>query len=139
MLDILFPAKLSIPYLLVVGVANSLISFGVWLSLMNLSWSIVNTGNWIGKDWNPPKLQHDTARKDWEWETVVKMTMIARDLMIGNPRLAELGFGEEALGHNAIAGGFQGQRHWTDHFPNGDFMEAMLTSSFGKWSVQCRC
>ena len=45
-----------------------------------------------GKDWNPPKLQHDTARKDWEWETVVKMTMIARDLMIGNPRLAELGF-----------------------------------------------
>jgi L-fucose isomerase len=50
--------------------------------------------------------------------------------MVGNPRLAELGFGEEALGHNAIAGGFQGQRHWTDHFPNGDFMEAMLNSSF---------
>jgi L-fucose isomerase len=58
------------------------------------------------------------------------MTMIARDLMQGNPRLAQLGFGEEALGHNAIAGGFQGQRQWTDHFPNGDFMEAMLTSSF---------
>jgi len=56
--------------------------------------------------------------------------MIARDLMVGNPRLAELGFGEEALGHNAIAGGFQGQRHWTDHFPNGDFMEAILNSSF---------
>jgi L-fucose isomerase len=83
-----------------------------------------------GKDWNPPKSQHDQARKDWEWETVVKMTMIARDLMVGNPRLAELGFGEEALGHNAIAGGFQGQRHWTDHFPNGDFMEAILNSSF---------
>jgi L-fucose isomerase len=50
--------------------------------------------------------------------------------MHGNPRLAELGFGEEALGHNAIAGGFQGQRQWTDHFPNGDFMEAILNSSF---------
>ena len=72
----------------------------------------------------------DSKRKDKEWETVVKMTMIARDLMVGNPRLAELGYGEEALGHNAIAGGFQGQRAWTDHFPNGDFMEAMLTSSF---------
>jgi L-fucose isomerase len=58
------------------------------------------------------------------------MTMIARDLMMGNPRLAEIGYGEEALGHNAIAAGFQGQRQWTDHFPNGDFMEAMLNSSF---------
>ena len=58
------------------------------------------------------------------------MTLIARDLMQGNPRLAELGFGEEALGHNAIAAGFQGQRQWTDHFPNGDFMEAILNSSF---------
>lgn len=83
-----------------------------------------------GRDWNPPKQCRDAARKDWEWETVVKMTMIARDLMQGNPRLAALGFGEEALGHNAIAGGFQGQRHWTDHFPNGDFMEAILNSSF---------
>ena len=83
-----------------------------------------------GRDWNPAPQRRDQKRKDLEWETVVKMTMIARDLMLGNPRLAELGFGEEALGHNAIAGGFQGQRHWTDHFPNGDFMEAMLTSSF---------
>jgi L-fucose isomerase len=49
---------------------------------------------------------------------------------VGNPRLAELGFGEEAMGHNAIAAGFQGQRQWTDHFPNGDFMEAILCSSF---------
>ncbi len=79
---------------------------------------------------NVNTVKQDSKRKDYEWETVVKMTMIARDLMQGNPRLAELGFGEEALGHNAIAGGFQGQRHWTDHFPNGDFMEAMLTSSF---------
>ena len=58
------------------------------------------------------------------------MTMIVRDLMIGNPRLADSGYEEEALGHNAIVGGFQGQRHWTDHFPNGDFTEAMLNSSF---------
>jgi L-fucose isomerase len=58
------------------------------------------------------------------------MALIGRDLMIGNPRLAELGYGEEALGHNAIASGFQGQRQWTDHFPNGDFMEAILNSSF---------
>ena len=58
------------------------------------------------------------------------MALIARDLMVGNPRLAELGFGEEALGHNAILAGFQGQRQWTDHFPNGDFMEAILNSSF---------
>jgi L-fucose isomerase len=58
------------------------------------------------------------------------MTMMARDLMVGNPRLAELGFGEEALGHNAILGGFQGQRQWTDHSPNGDFLESILNSSF---------
>jgi len=83
-----------------------------------------------GRDHNPPHIQHTRERKDWEWEFVVKMTMIARDLMVGNPRLAQLGFGEEALGHNAIAAGFQGQRQWTDHFPNGDFMEAVLNSSF---------
>ena len=58
------------------------------------------------------------------------MALIARDLMIGNPRLAELGFGEEANGHNAIASGFQGQRQWTDFLPNGDFLEAILNSSF---------
>jgi len=58
------------------------------------------------------------------------MTIIARDLMIGNPALTKLGFEEEAQGHNAIAAGFQGQRQWTDHFPNGDFLEALLNSSF---------
>lgn len=83
-----------------------------------------------GPDNNAPEIQASRKKKDEEWETVVKMTMIARDLMIGNPKLGELGFGEEALGHNAIASGFQGQRQWTDHFPNGDFMEAMLNSSF---------
>lgn len=83
-----------------------------------------------GREYNPPSMQRSRAHKDNDWEFVVKMTMIARDLMVGNPRLAELGFGEEALGHNALVGGFQGQRQWTDHFPNGDFMEAILNSSF---------
>jgi L-fucose isomerase len=83
-----------------------------------------------GSDFNPPKLQKSRAEKDKDWETVVKMALIARDLMLGNPELAGLGYGEEALGHNAIAGGFQGQRQWTDHYPNGDFLEAMLNSSF---------
>ncbi|MCL6101445.1 MAG: L-fucose isomerase [Bacteroidetes bacterium] len=83
-----------------------------------------------GKDVNDPAKQATRERKDWEWEMVVKMTLAARDLMIGNPKLKALGFGEEALGHNAIFGGFQGQRAWTDHLPNGDFMEAILNSSF---------
>jgi L-fucose isomerase len=81
-----------------------------------------------GRDDN--KIPRSPAAKDRIWETVVKMTIIARDLMVGNPRLDALGFGEEALGHNAILAGFQGQRQWTDHFPNGDFMEAILNSSF---------
>ena len=75
-------------------------------------------------------VQRTQVEKDKIWEIVVKMTLIAHDLMVGNPRLAVLGFEEEALGHNAIAGGFQGQRQWTDHSPNGDFMEAILNSSF---------
>ena len=83
-----------------------------------------------GADRNTPDMQRTREQKDRDWATVVKMAMIARDLLVGNPRLAELGFGEEALGHNAILGGFQGQRQWTDHFPNGDFMEAILNSSF---------
>jgi L-fucose isomerase len=81
-----------------------------------------------GEDIN--KKNNSRERKDYEWETVVKMALIVRDLMIGNPVLNEKGFGEEALGHNAIAAGFQGQRQWTDHFPNGDFLEAILNSSF---------
>ncbi|MHB1253372.1 MAG: L-fucose isomerase [Candidatus Humimicrobiaceae bacterium] len=83
-----------------------------------------------GKDNNPVKIQRSREQKDKDWEFVVKMTMIARDLMVGNPSLDEYGYGEEALGHNAIAAGFQGQRQWTDHFPNGDFMETILNSSF---------
>ncbi len=83
-----------------------------------------------GGDDNAPEKQRSRDQKAKDWETVVKMTLIARDLMVGNPRLAEIGFGEEALGHNALAAGFQGQRQWTDHFPNGDFTEAILNSSF---------
>jgi L-fucose isomerase len=83
-----------------------------------------------GRDWNAKEMQRTRAQKDADWETSVKMAIIARDLMVGNPRLAEAGFGEEALGRNALLGGFQGQRHWSDHFPNGDFMEAILNSSF---------
>ena len=68
--------------------------------------------------------------KDKDWEFIVKMTLIMRDLMQGNPRLLEKGFKEEAMGHNAIAGGFQGQRQWTDFYPNGDFPEAVLNTQF---------
>jgi len=82
-----------------------------------------------GEDCNPPKDRKSAAEKDEWWATVVKMTMIARDLMVGNPNF-DAKYREEALGHNAILGGFQGQRAWTDHFPNGDFMEAILNSSF---------
>ena len=83
-----------------------------------------------GKDYNPKKAQRKREQKDKDWETVVKMAMIGRDLMVGNPKLKDIGFGEEAMGHNAIVGGFQGQRQWTDHSPNGDFLEAILNSSF---------
>ncbi|WP_413378984.1 L-fucose isomerase [Paenibacillus taichungensis] len=83
-----------------------------------------------GPDNNAAHLQTDRKRKEYEWETVVKMTQIVRDLMAGNPKLAELGFTEESMGHHAIVSGFQGQRQWTDHSPNGDFLESILNSSF---------
>lgn len=83
-----------------------------------------------GSDCNPAHLIYSRERKDAVWEYVVKMTLIFRDLMHGNPKLAEMGFEEEAMGHNAIAGGFQGQRQWTDFRPDGDFSEAVLNSSF---------
>ena len=67
---------------------------------------------------------------DKDWEFIAKMSIIMRDMLYGNPKLAELGWHEEALGKNAIAGGFQGQRNWTDWLPNGDFTEAILASTF---------
>jgi L-fucose isomerase len=81
-----------------------------------------------GIDLNREK--HSRAKKENEWQTIVKMAIIARDLMVGNERLSQAGYGEEASGHNAILAGFQGQRQWTDFMPNGDFMEAILCSSF---------
>ncbi len=93
-----------------------------------LAWTKENCKE--GEDVNESAKKADKTRKEYEWETVVKMTLIIRDMMIGNPKLKELGFGEESLGRNAIASGFQGQRQWTDHFPNGDFAEAILNSSF---------
>ena len=83
-----------------------------------------------GWDKNPEGKQKTREQKDKDWEFVVKMTIIVMDLMHGNPKLRELGFKEEALGHNAIAGGFQGQRQWTDWMPNGDFTETLLNTNF---------
>lgn len=83
-----------------------------------------------GPDNNAEEHQLSREEKDAVWDYVVKMAMIGRDMMAGNPKLAEKGFEEEALGHNALAAGFQGQRQWTDYLPNGDFMEAFLNSSF---------
>jgi len=92
--------------------------------------------NWVKKycregiDTNSSKIQRNRQQKDKDWEFVVKMTQVIRDLMVGNPVLEEMGYTEESLGHNAIASGFQGQRQWTDHFPSGDFSETILNSSF---------
>lgn len=83
-----------------------------------------------GKDFNEEGKQRSQEQKKEDWEFVVKMTLIMCDLMVGNEKLKEKGFGEEAFGHNAIVAGFQGQRQWTDFMPNGDFSEAMLNSSF---------
>lgn len=93
-----------------------------------ISW--VKTNCKEGEDFNIAGKQFSREQKDKDWEFVVKMTMIIRDLMIGNPVLKEKGFGEEAFGHNALVSGFQGQRQWTDFLPNGDFPEAILNSSF---------
>lgn len=95
-----------------------------------MEWTVKNCKVNEGPNTNPPHATKSREVLDQEWEFIVKMTMIIRDLMIGNPRLRELGFSEEALGHNAIASGFQGQRQWTDFMPNGDFSEAILNTSF---------
>lgn len=83
-----------------------------------------------GRDNNPPEIQFSREEKDAQWEFVVKCAIIIRDLMLGNPRLAELGFIEESCGHNALVAGVQGQRQWTDYKPNFDFAEAILNSQF---------
>ena len=84
-----------------------------------------------GYDYNADQGKGKTReQKDADWEFTVKNMLIIRDLMEGNPRLLELGFKEEALGHNAILGGVQGQRQWTDYQPNFDFPEALMCTSF---------
>ena len=80
-------------------------------------------------DKNPDWIQKSREVKDEQWEFTVRMYVIIKDLMRGNEKLAEK-FPEEALGHNAIAGGFQGQRQWTDFYPNCDYPEAFLATSF---------
>ncbi len=95
-----------------------------------MQWTGKNCKSNEGEDTNEADKKKSREQLDKEWEFVVKMTIIMRDLMIGNPKLRDLGFLEEALGHNAIAGGFQGQRQWTDFMPNGDFAEAILNTSF---------
>lgn len=91
-------------------------------------WTIKNCKE--GADGNPKDVAHTKEQKKAEWEFVVKMTIIIRDIMNGNPKLAEMGYLEESLGRNAIAGGFQGQRMWSDWQPVGDFSEAILNSTF---------
>ncbi len=92
--------------------------------------------NWVRKyckegfDKNPDNAQRTRSEKDSDWQFTVKCALIIKDLMQGNPVLEENGLYEESLGHNAIAAGFQGQRQWTDHYPNTDFPEAILNSSF---------
>ncbi|MBE6688313.1 MAG: L-fucose isomerase [Ruminococcaceae bacterium] len=83
----------------------------------------------MGRDDNPDSVRFSDEEKEKQWEFTVKMYCIIKDLMTGNNDLPER-FGEEMLGHNAIAGGFQGQRQWTDHWPNCDYPEALLSSTF---------
>ena len=106
-----------------------------------LAWVKANCPEGFDKNETPSSKE----RKDWEWEFCTKMTLICRDILLGNPRLGDVrpskkaaeqngiltdGWHEEALGRNAILGGFQGQRQWTDYMPNCDFTEAILNSSF---------
>ena len=76
------------------------------------------------------KQPHTAEQKEKEWEFIVKLTLICRDILTGNKVLADMGFIEESMGRNGIAGGFQGQRMWTDYLPNADFTEAILNSTF---------
>lgn len=83
-----------------------------------------------GLEVNAPELRSTPEQKEAEWDFVAKMTVICRDIMVGNPKLAEMGFVEESNGRNAIFGGVQGQRMWTDYKPNADFTEAIFNSGF---------
>lgn len=84
----------------------------------------------LGKNLPPVITKSKIVPADKDWEFIVKMTLIIRDILYGNPRLDEMGWHEEALGRNAVVGGFQGQRQWTDWLPNADFTEAIMASTF---------
>ncbi|MEG2596282.1 MAG: L-fucose isomerase [Ruthenibacterium sp.] len=83
-----------------------------------------------GKDLPEIILKSKVVPADRDWEFITKMTMVMRDILYGNPKLAAMGWHEESLGKNALAGGFQGQRNWTDWLPNADFTEAIMASTF---------
>jgi len=138
------------------GIAGSMVDFALWEKYFGMRVEDIDLTEFVGRlnksQFDPAEYQRAFAwvkancpegadyngetgirsreQLDAEWETNVKMALIARDLMVGNPQLAAAGLHEQARGRNAIAAGFQGQRQWTDHFPNGDFLEAMLSSSF---------
>lgn len=84
----------------------------------------------LGKDYPEVITKSKVIPADKDWEFIAKQTLIIRDILFGNPALADIGWEEEARGRNAISGGFQGQRQWTDWLPNGDFAEAILASTF---------
>lgn len=138
------------------GIAGSMVDYGFWEKWLGMRVEDIDMVEFIGRmnkgqfdqseyemamtwvkencpegeDYNSDETRRSREQLDAEWSDSVKMSLIARDLMVGNPRLAEMGLKEQAHGHGAIASGFQGQRQWTDHFPNGDFMEAILNTSF---------
>ena len=138
------------------GIAGSMVDFAFWEKWLGMRVEDIDMSEFIGRmnkgqydpaefetalawvkencpegdDYNSDETKRSREQLDTEWEDCVKMALIARDLMAGNPTLSEMGLNEQAQGHHAIASGFQGQRQWTDHFPNGDFMEAILNTSF---------
>lgn len=79
---------------------------------------------------NKPEYHLSEEEREAQWDYVTKMVIIGRDMMLGNPKLADLGFAEEAAGFNAIAAGFQGQRQWTDYKPNADLLETFSNTTF---------
>lgn len=99
-----------------------------------LAWITANCkeGIDVNKGKNLPEVitKSKVVPADEDWQFIVKLTLIAKDILHGNPKLAEMGWKEESLGRNAIVGGFQGQRMWTDWLPNADFTEAIMNSTF---------
>ncbi len=138
------------------GIAGSMVDFAFWEKWLGMRVEDIDMSEFIGRmnkgqydhaeyeqalawvkencpegdDYNADNGKRSREQLDSEWSDSVKMAMIARDLMVGSPKLVEMGFKEQGQGHQAIASGFQGQRQWTDHFPNGDFLEAILNTSF---------